>query len=62
LPADAEEIHRKCLGLRERVLGESHPDTLESLSNLIAALQRGGADQQTEAAILAKRYHTMQPT
>jgi tetratricopeptide (TPR) repeat protein len=62
LPADAEEIHRKCLGLRERVLGESHPDTLESLSNLIAALQRGGVDQQTEAAILVKRYHTMQPT
>jgi hypothetical protein len=47
---EAEEMHRQTLGLRERVLGREHPDTLTSMDNLAEVLSHWGKYKQTEEA------------
>jgi hypothetical protein len=40
--AQAEEMHREVLRLRETVLGKEHPNTLTSMSNLANVLRDQG--------------------
>ena len=39
---EAEQLHRKVLKARQRVLGPEHPDTLASQNNLATVLQAQG--------------------
>jgi hypothetical protein len=39
LPKESEEIHCQALGLRERVQGQEHPNTLTSMNNLANVLR-----------------------
>src|SRR5262249_2689691 len=41
-PRQACRLHEQTLGLRKRVLGPDHPDTLRSMSNLGELLTREG--------------------
>ena len=45
---DAERIQREVHGVRKRVLGAEHPDTLTSASNLASSLEDLG--KHAEAA------------
>ena len=45
---EAIEMHRTVLSVRHRVLGEEHPDTLDSMNGLAIALRKAG--QHAEAA------------
>jgi tetratricopeptide (TPR) repeat protein len=47
--ASAEASHRQELGLRKRVLGPEHPDTLTSMSNLAGVLDSQGQYEEAEA-------------
>lgn len=40
--------YRRTLGLREKVLGREHPDTLTSMDNLAAALDDQGQHKEAE--------------
>ncbi|KAK4116060.1 hypothetical protein N656DRAFT_786545 [Canariomyces notabilis] len=42
---DAERMHRQALGLKEKVLGKEHPDTLISMNNLSLVLRSQGKSQ-----------------
>jgi len=44
----AEEMNRRALEGREKALGEEHPDTLSSVSNLALVLSRQGKNEQAE--------------
>ncbi len=41
-------MHRQALVLKEKVLGPEHPDTLTSLNNLGAVLDRQGKYEEAE--------------
>ncbi|MGH3801513.1 MAG: tetratricopeptide repeat protein [Pseudonocardiaceae bacterium] len=45
-PASARPLLERALRLRRSVLGEDHPDTLESASNLVADLRALGRDDE----------------
>ncbi|KAH6972637.1 TPR domain protein [Ilyonectria destructans] len=45
---EAEEMNRRALEIRERVLGREHPDTLTSISNLAGVLQYQGKYEEAE--------------
>ncbi|KAH8651688.1 hypothetical protein BGZ61DRAFT_406278 [Ilyonectria robusta] len=45
---EAEEMDRRALGTRERVLGREHPHTLASVSNLASVLRRQGKYEEAE--------------
>ncbi|KAK5290627.1 hypothetical protein LTR99_011028 [Exophiala xenobiotica] len=45
---EAEEMHRQALDLREKVLGEEHLDTLDSMNNLAIVLQQQGKYKEAE--------------
>ena len=47
--AEAEELHRRVLLVREGTLGEEHDDTIEAMGNLAAALRHQGKYEQAEA-------------
>jgi hypothetical protein len=57
--AEAELIHREVLGTRRRVLGEEHPNTLTSASNLALSLshqvKHAEADEMLQATLAACR-------
>ena len=44
----AEEMHRRALGLSEVVLGREHPSTLTSMNNLAGVLSDQGKYEQAE--------------
>jgi hypothetical protein len=44
----AEEMNRRALAGREKVLGVDHPDTLTSVSNLALVLRDQGRYEQAE--------------
>ncbi|KAK7991512.1 hypothetical protein PG988_000306 [Apiospora saccharicola] len=46
--AEAEEMHRQTLALRETVLGREHPDTLASMNNLAISLRQQGKHAEAE--------------
>jgi tetratricopeptide (TPR) repeat protein len=46
---EAEMINRRALDGREKVLGEKHPDTLQSLSSLAFVLLNQGRYEEMEA-------------
>ncbi|KAF3392458.1 hypothetical protein F1880_008921 [Penicillium rolfsii] len=46
---EAEAMHRRALGSRERVLGREHPDTLTSVSSLGKVLSWQGKYEEAEA-------------
>ncbi|KAK0711611.1 hypothetical protein B0H67DRAFT_296663 [Lasiosphaeris hirsuta] len=45
---EAEQMHRQALQLWEKALGEEHPDTLRSMSNLANVLNRQGKYEEAE--------------
>ena len=45
---EAEEINRQTLASMQTVLGERHPDTLTSMSDLALVLGRQGKYQEAE--------------
>jgi pentatricopeptide repeat protein len=45
---EAEEMHRRMLELRGRVLGKEHPDTLTSMNNLALVLASQGKYNEAE--------------
>ena len=45
---EAEEINRQTLASTQTVLGERHPDTLTSMSDLALVLSRQGKYQEAE--------------
>ena len=45
---EAELMYRQTLDLREKVLGEEHPSTLDSMNNLAAVLQQQGKYEEAE--------------
>lgn len=58
----AENMHRKTLALRQRVLGEEHTDTLMSMNRLGQALymqQRHEAAEEMHRKTLALRQHVL---
>jgi len=46
--AEAEQMHRETLALRDRVLGKEHPDTLTSMNNLANTLSSQGKYAEAE--------------
>ena len=50
---EAESIHRRCLELRERVLGRDHEDTLRSINELAYVLRKQG--KYVDAEVLLRR-------
>jgi tetratricopeptide (TPR) repeat protein len=50
---EAESIHRRCLELRERVLGEDHEDTLRCINQLASVLRKQG--KYVDAEVLLRR-------
>ncbi|KAK8002369.1 response regulator [Apiospora arundinis] len=46
--AEAEQMHRQTLGLRETVLGREHPSTLASMNNLAESLRQQGKHAEAE--------------
>jgi len=42
----AEQMHRQTLGLRERVQGREHPNTLTSMDNLAEVLAIGASTRR----------------
>jgi hypothetical protein len=59
--AKAEEVHRKVLEARQRVLGPEHQDTLRSMNNLASVLQdqgkAGWAHEREAMSMLVSRGH-----
>ena len=45
---EAEQMHQQVLELKEKVLGQGHPDTLTSMNNLAAALRYQGKYEEAE--------------
>jgi tetratricopeptide (TPR) repeat protein len=45
---EAEQMHLKTLRLKEKVLGESHPDTLTSMANLASTYRNQGRWEEAE--------------
>jgi hypothetical protein len=54
--AEAEELFRQTLKERAKVLGEEHPDTLESIHNLAGVLRTQG--KYIEAEVCLAYYTT----
>jgi pentatricopeptide repeat protein len=50
--AEAEQMHRQMLELRQKVLGPEHPHTLTGVSNLAGALSGQGKYVVCELQIL----------
>jgi hypothetical protein len=46
---EAEALHREALGLREKVFGRDHPNTLTSMNNLAEVLRPQGKHDEAEA-------------
>ncbi|KAI9684109.1 MAG: hypothetical protein M1829_003379 [Trizodia sp. TS-e1964] len=46
---EAEDINRRLIELREKVLGPEHPDTLTSMSNLAGVINHQGKYEEAEA-------------
>jgi hypothetical protein len=46
--AEAEDMHRQTLEVKERVLGKENPYTLTSMGNLVDVLARQGKYQEAE--------------
>jgi hypothetical protein len=46
--AEAERIDREVLGVKRRVLGEEHPETLTSAANLASSLSGQGKHAEAE--------------
>jgi hypothetical protein len=45
----AEQMYRQTLELREKVLGQEHPSTLDSMNNLALVLRNKGAERVLNA-------------
>ena len=58
---EAEELYRKALGIRRRILGNEHPNTLLSMNNLATVLQRN-KDKWSEAEALFREAVAIQRT
>ena len=43
---EAVQVHEACLEIRKRVLGEEHPDTLQSMNNLAVTYDRLGRSNE----------------
>jgi len=56
---EAEQINRRALKVREKVLGREHPDTLASVNNLALVLQSQG--KYEEAGLQTNKSNQIQP-
>ncbi|KAI0205230.1 hypothetical protein F4808DRAFT_448286 [Astrocystis sublimbata] len=52
---EAERLYQQTLGLREKVLGREHSDTLSSMNNLALVLYRQGKYEEAEEILLRNR-------
>jgi hypothetical protein len=46
--SDAEPFAREAFAMRRKILGNEHPDTVESLKGLIDVLQQGGKSAEAK--------------
>ena len=47
--AEAEELYRRAVGIRERVLGSTHPDTVGAKHNLAELARAAGREDEAVA-------------
>jgi hypothetical protein len=52
---EAETMYRQILGLRERVLGKEHPNTVTSMNNLAEVLSKTGQIEGGSDALVDSR-------
>ena len=45
---DAEDLHKQCLAMKMSVLGENHPDTLDTMHNLANTYKNQGKYRDAE--------------
>jgi len=55
--AEAEQLYKQALAIRERVLGPEHPEVAETLEAYASLLER--TDRRAEANLLADRAHAI---